>query len=296
MFGYVKVCKPELKVREYEEYKAVYCTLCRVIGKEYGQTSRALLNYDATFYILLCDCAESGEAPQYQKGRCRFNPAKICNYQDNTGESYSRAAALTVILSYHKLLDTLHDSRFFKRAAAAVFYPILRVKYKKAKAKYPQFAEIAETAMRRQSDLEAENCASTDKAADPSAQALADLFSLNIKDPTQKRVVARTAYCLGRWVYLMDAYDDMRKDLKSGAYNPFLLKYNVTDEPALKSNELHEAILRSLHMSANEAAISFDLLDGTVHRNVLENILYDGLEAQCAAVRRAYTEVKQEHV
>ena len=49
-------------------------------------------------------------------------------------------------------------------------------------------------------------------------------------------------------------------------------------------------------MSANEAAISFDLLDGTVHRNVLENILYDGLEAQCAAVRRAYTEVKQEHV
>lgn len=68
MFGYVKVCKPELKVREYEEYKAVYCTLCRVIGKEYGQTSRALLNYDATFYILLCDCAESGEAPQYQKG------------------------------------------------------------------------------------------------------------------------------------------------------------------------------------------------------------------------------------
>ena len=94
----------------------------------------------------------------------------------------------------------------------------------------------------------------------------------------------------------MDAYDDMRKDLKSGAYNPFLLKYNVTDEPALENNELHEAILRSLHMSANEAAISFDLLDGTVHRNVLENILYDGLEAQCAAVRRAYTEVKQEHV
>lgn len=201
-----------------------------------------------------------------------------------------------MILSYHKLLDTLHDSRFFKRAAAAVFYPILRVKYKKAKAKYPEFAEIAETAMRRQSDLEQAKCASTDKAADPSAQALADLFSLYIKDSTQKRVVARTAYCLGRWVYLMDAYDDMRKDLKSGAYNPFLLKYNVTDEPALENNELHEAILRSLHMSANEAAISFDLLDGTVHRNVLENILYDGLEAQCAAVRRAYTEVKQEHV
>ena len=85
MFGYVKVCKPELKVREYEEYKAVYCTLCRVIGKEYGQTSRALLNYDATFYILLCDCAESGEAPQYKKGRCRFNPAKICNIDSRVG-------------------------------------------------------------------------------------------------------------------------------------------------------------------------------------------------------------------
>lgn len=296
MFGYVKVCKPELKIREYEEYKAVYCTLCRVIGRDYGQISRTLLSYDATFYVLLCDCANSSEMPQYQKGRCRFNPAKTCHYQECPGESYSRAAALTVILSYHKLLDTLHDSRFLKRAAAAVFYPILRVKYKKAKARYPQFAEIAETAMSRQSALEQAKCASTDEAAHPSAQALADLFSLYVQDPTQKRVVARTAYCLGRWVYLMDAYDDMRKDLNFGEYNPFLLKYNITDEQALLQNELHEDILRSLHMSANEAAISFDLLNGTVHRSVLENILYDGLEAQCAAVRRAYTEVKQEHV
>ena len=53
MFGYVKVCKPELRVREYEEYKAVYCTLCKTLGKEYGVLSRVLLRYDATFYVLL---------------------------------------------------------------------------------------------------------------------------------------------------------------------------------------------------------------------------------------------------
>ena len=73
MFGYVKVCKPELRMREYEEYKAVYCTLCRVLGEEYGLAARGLLSYDACFYVLLRDCAESGKNPEYKAGRCRFN-------------------------------------------------------------------------------------------------------------------------------------------------------------------------------------------------------------------------------
>ena len=74
MFGYVKVCKPELRVREYEEYKAVYCTLCKTLGKEYGVLSRVLLRYDATFYVLLRECALQAAMPCYKKGRCRFNP------------------------------------------------------------------------------------------------------------------------------------------------------------------------------------------------------------------------------
>lgn len=296
MFGYVRICKPELKVRAYEEYRAVYCSLCKTIGKEYGVAARALLNYDVTFYILLRDCAESGvvPVPEYKKGRCPFNPAKRCNYQTNCGESYQAAAALTVILSYHKVRDNIEDGRGFKKIAASLVYPAIWANYKKAKKRYPRFAEIAETAMRAQSKLEQAGCASTDEAAHPSAQALAALFTEHMEDGAQKRVVARIAYCLGRWVYLMDAYDDMRGDFQTGAYNPFLLKYTVAEASALSADPLQEEVLRSLHMTANEAAISFSLLDGVVHREVLENILQDGLETATQTVQRKYKEVKQD--
>ncbi len=294
MFGYVKVCKPELKVREYEEYKAVYCSLCKTIGREYGVASRALLNYDAAFYILLRDCAENGELPAYKKGRCPFNPAKRCNYQTDCGESYRAAAALTVILSYHKVRDNLEDGKGLKKMTAALVYPAIWANYKKARKRYPRFAEIAENAMCAQSALEKAGCASTDEAAHPSAQALAALFTEHMADGAQKRVVERVAYCLGRWVYLMDAYDDMRDDLKHGAYNPFLVKYHVTEISELSANPLQEEILRSLHMTANEAAVSFSLLTGTVHREVLENILQDGLETVTQTVQSKYKEVKQD--
>lgn len=288
MFGYVKVCKPELRVREYEEYKAVYCTLCKTLGKEYGVLSRVLLSYDATFYVLLRECALQAAMPCYKKGRCRFNPLKKCGYCENPAASYREAAALTVLMSYQKVLDNITDGRGLKKIAARLCKPFLRGKYKKAKEKYRFFAEQIETAMQKQAALEAENCTSADRAAEPSAKALEMIFSHGLGNDENRRVVSRVAYCVGRWVYLLDAYDDMRADLKSGAYNPFLAKYGVADETALVSNEVQEPILRSLYMTENEAAVSFDLLSGTVHRGVLENILRDGTQAATEAVRNSY--------
>lgn len=52
MFGYVTAYKPELKVKEYEAYKGVYCTLCKEMGKEYGALSRLLLSYDGAFFVI----------------------------------------------------------------------------------------------------------------------------------------------------------------------------------------------------------------------------------------------------
>ncbi len=53
MFGYVRPYTPELLVREYTQYKAVYCQLCRVLGQEYGPLARFSLSYDCAFYALL---------------------------------------------------------------------------------------------------------------------------------------------------------------------------------------------------------------------------------------------------
>lgn len=280
-------------MREYEEYKAVYCTLCRVLGEEYGLAARGLLSYDACFYVLLRDCAESGKNPEYKAGRCRFNPLKKCNYQMNCGESYRAAAALTVLMSYQKARDNVDDSKGIKRIAARMISPYLRGKYKKAKARYPQFAEAVEQAMATQAALEKEGCTSADRAADPSAKALAAIFCAGLGSETQKRVIERVAYCVGRFVYLLDAYDDLEADLKNGSYNPFIRKYDIRNAEELRTSALQENILRSLYMTANEAAVSFHLLTGEVHRSILENILQDGLESACTAVRKKYEEVNE---
>lgn len=291
MFGYVKVCKPELRVREYEEYKAVYCTLCKTLGEEYGLLSRALLNYDAAFYVLLRECVLGGKTPCYKKGRCHFNPFKKCGYCENPSEIYREAAALTVLMSYQKVLDNIADGKGFKKCLARLIKPYLRGKYKKAKLKYPNFAECIETAMQSQAALEAEPCTGIDRAADPSAKALETIFSQGIENDDNRRVTARVAYCVGRWVYLIDAYDDMRSDLKNGSYNPFLKKYGITDAQALSDADLHTQILRSLYMTENEAAVSFELLSGDMHRGILENILRDGIQAAVETVRRRYLTV-----
>ena len=52
MFGYVKIYKPELKVKHYEAYKGVYCSLCKTLKKEYGAFASLTLNYDFTLLAL----------------------------------------------------------------------------------------------------------------------------------------------------------------------------------------------------------------------------------------------------
>ena len=53
MYGYVRTHAPELKVRQQEYYRAVYCGLCRTMGKCTGQCSRMTLSYDFTFFALV---------------------------------------------------------------------------------------------------------------------------------------------------------------------------------------------------------------------------------------------------
>ena len=79
MFGYIRIGKPELKVKEYDMYKAVYCSLCRELGKEYGFFTRFTLSYDFTFLALLELSLREDFCGTHRK-RCVCNPLKKCNF------------------------------------------------------------------------------------------------------------------------------------------------------------------------------------------------------------------------
>ena len=271
MFGYVRAYKPELKIKEYEIYKAVYCSLCKKLGKSYGILSRFTLSYDFTFLALL-NMSMSDECDCYEQKRCAFNPLKKCNYLKNDS-GIDMPAAAAMIMLYYKILDNIADERGIKKIGYWCLKPIFSSAHKKAAIKYPLIESAVSEYIKSQNELEKADCSSIDEAADPTAKVMEKILSLCSEDENQKRVLSRMGYCLGRYIYLLDAAVDLPQDIKSKSYNVF--KNKATDD----INEYVKiTVTPQLYFCVNEAARAFELLDIKKHKSILGNIIYLGLE------------------
>lgn len=271
MFGYIKIAKPELKIKEYETYKAVYCTLCRTLGKDYGIWTRFTLSYDFTFLSLL-NMSLSDVCDEAERKRCVCNPLKKCNYCKND-DKIKMPAAAAMIMVYYKLLDNIKDEKGIKKIGFIALKPLFSHAHKKAARLYPQVEEIISRYISEQSAIESENCAELDRAADPTAKALSALLQLCSEDLTQKRVLDRLGYCLGRYIYILDAARDLPEDIKSGSYN--CLKASLEGDP---EKFARDRAAPQLYFCVNEAGKAFELLDIKKYRTILGNIIYLGLE------------------
>ena len=267
MFGYVKACKPELKMKEYETYKAVYCSLCKKLGRSYGVLSRFTLSYDFTFLALLNMALIDG-CDGFERKRCAFNPLKKCNYCKND-DAIDMPAAAAMIMLYYKILDNIADERGLKRFGYWCLKPIFSSAHKKAAKTYPQIEEAVSEYIKAQNKLESAGCISIDEAADPTANVMEKILALCSNDEMQKRVLSRLGYCLGRYIYLLDAAVDLSQDIKNKSYN--VLKN-------IDSNERNERVEKQLYVSVNEAAKAFELLEIKKYKHILGNIIYLGLE------------------
>lgn len=279
MFGYVKVYQAELKMGEFEQYRGVYCALCRRLGKRYGLFAQWSLSYDFTFFALL-RLALADHCVGFQKKRCPYNPLKkrtCCG----DAEQLNVAADAAVLLTYHKLRDTIADSGFFKRLGAYVLLPFAANDRRRCRKRHPDWDEAVADCMRQQATLEREAVASTDAAAEPTAKLLSFLFSLDAEDEGQRRVLQRLGYCMGRWVYLIDAADDLEKDRRSGNYNPFLLSAPEADLAALR-----ERAGASLNGTLAECHAAYELLTVRRFDGILRNVLDFGLPAVWEQVKK----------
>ncbi|MGI6664908.1 MAG: DUF5685 family protein [Christensenellaceae bacterium] len=272
MFGYVSIYKPELKVKEYNTFQAYYCGLCRQIGKEYGILPRALISYDCTFlYLLSAGFDEMQET--YEKGICPVSPVKKKNYAIDNGISY--AAAMNILLGVGSIKDKQKDSKNPLYGSMALLY---RNAYKKAKQAFPDVAEEIEKYLEKLSAFEAEKTANIDLVADTFASLLGVIFA---QAGQQENVMRELGYHLGRWIYLMDAADDLEEDEKKGNYNPFLLQ---TQSDMAKREALQERIAFNLKSTLNAAVLAYDLLKIEKHKGILDNIMYQGLALRTQAV------------
>lgn len=272
LFGYVRACKPELKIKEYEIYKAVYCSLCKKLGKSYGVLSRFTLSYDFTFLALLNMSMADGCDGFVQK-RCAFNPLKKCNYCKDDAALQMPAAAAMIML-YYKILDNIADEKGIKKIGYCFLKPIFKKAHKKAARQFPQIEAAVADYISGQSAVEKSNSDSIDRAADPTAKVMSEILMLCSSDERQKRVLSRLGYCLGRYIYLLDAACDLPQDIKTGNYNA--LKSNVSGDAKQYAKE---RITPNLYFCINEAAKAFELLELKKYKHILGNIIYLGLES-----------------
>ena len=275
MFGYVLPSLDKLDEENRERFQAAYCGLCHTLGRRYGLAARAFLNYDLTFLAMLL-----GKTCGATRRRCFLHPVRPRPCACRSG-ALDTAADISVILLWWQLQDGIADHTFLRglkyRAAAL----LLKRAYRKARQIQPRFDALTRRQLARLSELERENCPSLDRSADCFASLLAGIAACE-PDPIRRRVLEQMLYHLGRWIYLVDAADDLKDDLRTGSYNPVAARYGV--RCGVLTEEIRLTLGNTLDQSVRRMAAAFELDDFGEYSKVIESVVYHGLYLVGAAV------------
>lgn len=284
MFGYVRPFKPEMRVRDFESFRAMYCGLCHTLKARYGFGGRMLLSYDMCFVALLMAGVTSCGIKTCQKRCVASMFRKRACVNENLALDF--AADCSVILTYWKLRDSAHDEKGLHAMKARLTAYFLRRKYHRASTQLPDFAKAVEEGIAQLDALERANTPSLDRAADAFAAMMREAAA-GLPDEKIRRPVEQILYHVGRWVYITDAWDDLQDDLKSGSYNAIVARFEVKTSEGL--SEAKEAVRLTLLQSAQTAAAASELLDLGRSDPVIKNILYMGLPAMAESVMEGTT-------
>ncbi len=269
MFGYVRPFMDKLTEEDRERFQSVYCGLCYELGSRYGVFSRFILNYDFTFLAMLL----SNEETECVDFHCPCKWFHRHQRRDSCA-ALEIAADMSVILSYWKIEDEIQDSGFMRRLGFQVLRWIAAPSYYKAAKKHPNFAAVVKINLKALRRLEEERSASIDRTADAFASLLA--AAAEAFDTEEKRRIHRQLlYHLGRWIYLIDALDDLQKDVQENKYNPLIYRYGL--ENGMLNEENQQKLVTTLDHSVNLVSSAFALGSYGPWTGVLENIIYYGL-------------------
>ncbi len=261
MFGYVNVYKPELKMKDFYKYKAYYCGLCKTLKDNYGRFGQMTLSYDMTFLILLLTSLYECETVHLQ-GRCMAHPMK--KHDSLVNEITEYVAAMNIALTYHHLRDDWKDE---KNPAGLAGAGMLKRHYRRINRKYPRQCKAVETSLAELAQCEQRRETNIDLAARCFGELMSELFAY--RQDQWEEGLRTIGFYLGKYIYILDAYDDMEKDKKHNSYNPLLLQQD--------REELGEECRRILTMMMAECTREFEKLPCLLDVDILRNILYDGV-------------------
>lgn len=258
MFGYVVIDKPEIKFREFDEYRSYYCGLCRVLKEKYGIKGQITLNYDMTFLTLvLSGLYDNTEKKKYT--RCIAHPFTKQYCVSNRFTEY--AADMNILLTYYNCMDDWKDDRKISKKLLA---DTLKGSGKKVAEKYPKKAEAIKKELDKLEEYEKADCSDLDLVAGCFGRIMAELFVY--QDDEWKEYLEKLGFYLGKYIYLLDAYVDYGKDIEKNKYNPL---------KACKKDD--KLCISMLTMMMAECSKAYEMLPIIDHKDILDNIIYAGV-------------------
>ncbi len=272
MFGYVKPFIPELRVREYDFYRATYCGVCRAMKAHTGLLSNVTLSYDSVFLALVRMLYIPSEAIDAEKRTCIAHPLKKrLMLKENDALVYTAKAF--AILTYYKIKDDLSDEGLGKKILATAARPISS--HAVSLSGIPELEGIAEEKLSAITRLEQEKVASVDLPARLFGELLGEIFAFGLEG-AERLVSYECGAALGRFIYAADAAEDYYEDRRSGSYNPYVLIYEGKD----LTKENRESIKCALINECRGIERAVDLMSFEKRETIeciIKNIIYHGL-------------------
>lgn len=282
MFGYVKPYIPELKVKEYDCYKAFYCGLCRAMGKCTGKCSGCTLSYDFVF-LAAVRCAITKSDILYEKKRCfmhifkkqsvvKLNPSlEYCSYS-------------ACLLTCAKISDDINDEKGIDKFKANTLKKLFYSPHKKSKKQLPDLEIKLAKALNELSVLEKQN-ASADECADISGNMLEAIFSYGLNG-TEAAIASNIGRNIGKLIYLIDAIEDYNDDIKKKRFNPLVPIVQKSNLSECNNDDVRDTLRVALINILADAEPAFDLIDysyaesGQLLKGLIDNIIYVALPMQ----------------
>lgn len=270
MFGYVIINKEELKFKEYDIYHSYYCGLCRTLKDKYGSIAQISLNYDMTFLVMLLTGVYEPET-KVEEHRCKIHPIHKQTMRINEFSEY--AAKMTVVLSYFKCLDDWVDERKYSRKG---YLQLLKKKFEAIRAEYPKKVKIIEENLEKIHVYETNGNYTIDDISRCFGLVMAEICTY--KEDEWYDELYQVGFYLGKFIYLIDAYEDVERDIKKNTFNPFKERF--------KEDDFEEYCYRLLEMMIAESTLYFEKLPIIENVEILRNILYSGIWSKYVLVKK----------
>ena len=285
MFGYVTIYQKDLDKTAMDRYQAYYCGLCRALGQKYGTLAQMTLSYDMTFAAMLLSALY--EPPtQFSEGRCAPHPVK--SRPRATNEYLDYVADMSIVLAYYNYLDDWQDDH--KRRGlqlARRLEPYLD----SIRQRWPRQCAAIRDRLDELNRLESSGCTDLDALCNCFGALLGAVFCC--KEDFWSPALDRIGRGLGGFIYLMDAYDDLKKDARHGNFNALAdTRRQFGSDKAGFEERCHELLTQQMGICAQ----NFDLLPilkDTPEGQVLRNTIYAGVWCKYALVKAARTAPKK---